>query len=173
MARVVELRRHTAAEGDVLTPEGVRAAVEIGRRLSGRYDLLVSSGAQRATQTLACLLAAGTVRCEAGVVVDPGFRSTREEEWFAVARHARSGSLEAFRAAAPDLVAEEAHLLGEALRRTFAALPPDGRALVVGHSPMHECAILGLTGVVVDPIAKGGAVLVIETEAGYRVEPVA
>src|SRR5207245_2029565 len=38
MARTVELRRHTASEGDALTLEGVRAAVEIGGRLQGAYD---------------------------------------------------------------------------------------------------------------------------------------
>ena len=54
MARYVELRRHTDSVGDVLTEEGTRAALEIGQRLIGPYALLVSSGAQRATQTLAC-----------------------------------------------------------------------------------------------------------------------
>jgi len=49
MARYVELRRHTDADGDVPTPEGVRAATEIGARLRDGYDLLVSTGAQRAT----------------------------------------------------------------------------------------------------------------------------
>ena len=53
MARYVELRRHTDSDGDALTDEGVRAALDIGRGLAGRYELLVSSGAQRATQTLA------------------------------------------------------------------------------------------------------------------------
>ena len=53
MAKYVELRRHTDNEADMLTPEGVRAAVEIGSHLAGSYDLLVSTGAQRATQTLA------------------------------------------------------------------------------------------------------------------------
>src|SRR5215217_4242258 len=52
MARYVELRRHTDSEGDALTEEGVRAALAMGGRLTGGYELLVSSGAQRATQTL-------------------------------------------------------------------------------------------------------------------------
>jgi broad specificity phosphatase PhoE len=56
MDRRVDLVRHTDSEGDVLTEVGVRVAMELGRRLAGGYDLLVSSGAQRATQTLACLL---------------------------------------------------------------------------------------------------------------------
>ncbi|TMF24760.1 MAG: hypothetical protein E6I31_03255 [Chloroflexi bacterium] len=49
--KTVELRRHTASDGDRLTPEGIAAAVQIGSRLEAPYDLLISSGAQRATQT--------------------------------------------------------------------------------------------------------------------------
>jgi hypothetical protein len=59
MARYIELRRHTDAEGDVLTEEGVREAVKIGANLECGYDLLVSTGAQRATQTLACPISKG------------------------------------------------------------------------------------------------------------------
>ena len=58
MSRLVELRRHTDNDGDVLTGKGVVAALRIGAGLAGGYRLGVSTGAQRATQTLACLLAA-------------------------------------------------------------------------------------------------------------------
>ena len=58
MAKRIELRRHTDNDGDVLTDEGARAALEIGSRLWGGYALLVSPGAQRATQTLACFAGA-------------------------------------------------------------------------------------------------------------------
>ena len=81
MAKHVELRRHTDADGDVLTPEGVRKATAIGARLEGGYDLLVSSGAQRATQTLACFLAGLGARVSGGVVVDTRLRSEREDRW--------------------------------------------------------------------------------------------
>ena len=37
MARYLELRRHTNNDGDALTEEGIRAALEIGRRLTGPY----------------------------------------------------------------------------------------------------------------------------------------
>jgi hypothetical protein len=43
MARYVELHRHTDNDGDALTEEGVRAALEIGRELAGGYELLVST----------------------------------------------------------------------------------------------------------------------------------
>lgn len=169
--KVVELRRHTANDGDVLTPEGVRAALEVGARLRAPYDLLVSSGAQRATQTLACFLAAMGTAHACGVTIEPGFRSEDEPRWFAAAKASGGGDLEAFRSADPDLVVAEAKRMGDALRRVLEALPEGGRALVVGHSPMHETAVYGLTGVVVEAIPKGGGVLVVEDAAGYRVEP--
>jgi hypothetical protein len=70
MARTVELRRHTDADGDVLTADGVRMAVEIGRRSPGAYDVLISSGAQRATQTAACFLAGMGRAVTGGVIVN-------------------------------------------------------------------------------------------------------
>src|SRR6266542_2274373 len=99
MAKYVELRRHTDADGDVLTPEGVRAAVEIGTHLTGGYDVLVSTGAQRATQTLACFLAGLGERVPQGVVVEPGLRSAAEERWRAAYEKAGSGTLQALREA--------------------------------------------------------------------------
>ena len=43
MGREIEVRRHTDADGDVLTAEGVRAALTIGAGLRGEYDLAVST----------------------------------------------------------------------------------------------------------------------------------
>ena len=168
--KTVELRRHTASDGDLLTPEGVSAAVAIGEQLGAEYDLLVSSGAQRATQTLACFLAGLGRRLSCGVTVDAGFRSTQEERWRDVAKRSGGGSLEAFIQADPDLVADEAKTMGDALRRIFDQLPEGGRAIVVGHSPMHETAIYGLTGTIVPPISKGAGVLVVHDGDAYRVE---
>src|SRR5438094_10628998 len=84
--KTVELRRHTASDGDRLTPDGIAAAVEIGSRLEAPYDLLISSGAQRATQTLASFLAGSGQRSPGGVTVDESFRSALEERWVTAAR---------------------------------------------------------------------------------------
>ena len=173
MARTVELRRHTDAEGDVLSPEGVQAAIEIGRRLEGEYTLLISSGAQRATQTLACFLAGMSRQQACGVTVNTGFRSSVEERWFEAARRAEGKDLEAFRKVDPELVEKEAALLGEVLGAVLRSLPEHGRALVVGHSPTTEAAVLGLTGQVLQPVAKGGGVTVVEESGRHRVEPLA
>ena len=170
MAKYVELRRHTDADGDVLTEEGVRAATTIGAALQGGYDLCASTGAQRATQTLACFLAALGERVPGGVVVEAGLRSEREDRWREAYRKAGSGSLEAMRAADPKLVEEDSAALGAALGRVLDALPDGGRALVVGHSPTNEAAVLGLTGEIVDPISKGDGVLIVADEQTFRIE---
>ena len=171
MSREVELWRHTDADGDVLTAEGVEAAQEIGARLRGGYDLAVSTGAQRATQTLACFIAALGQQVAGGVVVEPGLRSHVEDRWRAAYQKAGSGALGALREADPELVAEDSERLGTALRRVLARLPEGGRALVVGHSPTNEAAILGLTGEIVAPLAKGAGVLLVASDDGYQVEP--
>jgi hypothetical protein len=51
----------------------------------------------------------------------------------------------------------------------FDMLPDGGRALVVGHSPTNEAAVLGLTGQVIGPLGKGGCVLIVDDEGRYSV----
>ena len=171
MPRFVELRRHTDNDGDVLTDEGVAAALRVGAGLAGGYQLGVSTGAQRATQTLACFLAALGRPVPGGVTVEPGLRSEREDRWRAAFQRAGSGELEALRAADPELVAEDSAALGAALGRVLERLEDGQRALVVGHSPTNEAAVLGLTGRTVAPLSKGAGVLVVDGGDGYQVEP--
>ena len=172
MAKSVELRRHTASDGDVLTEDGVRDAVAVGRSLAGDYAVVISSGAQRSTQTAACFLAGLGSRVDGGVIVDERFRSSVEDRWRDAYEQAGAGDIESFRKADPDLVEKESALLGEALRAVFEALPPGGRALIVGHSPMQEAAAYGLTGTAIYPLKKGASVLVVEEdEDSYKVEP--
>jgi broad specificity phosphatase PhoE len=168
--KYLELRRHTDADGDILTEEGVRAAMAIGARLEGGYDLLVSTGAQRATQTLACFIAARGEPVPGGVIVETGLRSKQEERWRDAYRKAGSGELEAMRGADPELVEDDSAALAAGLQRVLDALPEGGRALVVGHSPTNEAAVLGLTGEIVEPLAKGAGVLVVAEDEGFRVQ---
>jgi broad specificity phosphatase PhoE len=170
MARELEVRRHTDNDGDVLSVEGVRAALEIGARLGGGYDLAVSTGTQRATQTLGCFLAALGEKVPGGVVVEPGLRSRVEDRWRAAYERAGSGALAALREADPELVETESAVLGEALRAVLDRVADGGRALVVGHSPTNEAAVLGLTGKEVKPLAKGAGVIVVAGQDGFRVE---
>lgn len=171
MARYVELRRHTDNTDDTLSPDGVRRAMEIGANLPGGYQLLVSTGAQRATQTLACFLSAMGQKVPEGVEVEEGLRSRVEERWKAAYQSAGSGELEALRSADPELVEQDSAALAAALRRVLDRLPDGARALVVGHSPTNEAAVFGLTGDIVAPMAKGDGVLLVSEDERFRVEP--
>jgi broad specificity phosphatase PhoE len=154
MTKTLVLLRHTDNDGDVLSDEGVAAAVDLGSRLKGDYALAVSTGAQRATQTVACILAAGA-RATGGVVVEAGLRSDAEDRWRDAYQEAGGGELGDFRRVAPDFVEAEARALGAALRRVADRLEDGQRALIVGHSPTNEAAVLGLTGEEIASMSKG------------------
>jgi broad specificity phosphatase PhoE len=171
MARFVELRRHTDNDGDVLSDGGVAAALRLGAGLAGGYRVAVSTGAQRATQTVGCLLAALGQAVPDGVVVEPGLRSEREDRWRAIAKEADGDDLAAMRAVDPGFVDEESAALGAALRRVLERLGEGDRALAVGHSPTNEAAVLGLTGELVAPIAKGGGILLTHDQGTFQVDP--
>lgn len=171
VAKYLELRRHTDNDDDALSADGVRKALAIGAGLQGNYEVLVSTGAQRATQTLACFVAGLGQKVSGGVVVEEGLRSKIEDRWKAAYQEAGSGGLHALRSADPELVEQDSATLGAALRRVIDRLSDGGRALLVGHSPTNEAAVLGLTGVVVEPMSKGGGVLVVEEDESFRVEP--
>ena len=171
MSKEIELRRHTDSDGDALTEEGVKAALEVGGGLRGGYDVLVSTGAQRATQTLACFACALGQRVPGGALVEPGLRSEREDRWREAYQEAGSGELAALRSADPELVAEDSAALSAALSRVLNRLSDGGKALVVGHSPTNEAAVLGLSGEIVEPMSKGSGVLLVVDEEEARVEP--
>lgn len=170
MARTIDVRRHTDNDGDVLSSEGLAAAVALGEALTGEIAFAVSSGAQRATQTLACALGATGLRVPCGVLVEPGLRSAVEDRWKEAATRAGDARMSAVRAVNPGLVDGEAEVLGAALRRVLDQLSDGNRALVVGHSPTNEAAVLGLTGEEVDPMGKGAGVRLTEQSGGFRVE---
>jgi hypothetical protein len=135
------------------------------------YAAFVSTGAARATRMLEILRhAAGQDRTPVTLVT--GLRSLVEDRWRQAAKAAGKGAdLDAIRAVDPDLVERESFLLASALRQVVEGLPEGGRALVVGHSPTNEAAVLGLTGQVVTPVGKGEGILLIEDGGEYRLEP--
>lgn len=167
MAKEIELRRHTDNDGDVLTVEGVGKAVEIGTGLRGGYRLAAASPAARALQTVACLLAGLGETVHDGVLVEPGLRSSREDDWRAAYSKAGSGDLGSLREADPNLVRDDSAALANGLRSIFDLLDDGDRALAVGHSPTSEAAVYGLTGEDIDPLGKGEGVIVAEAEGRY------
>jgi broad specificity phosphatase PhoE len=168
--RSVELRRHTDNDGDQLSDEGVEQAREIGSRLSPPYDLYVSTGAGRATQTLEIWRDA--VGDDKPLTEELGLRSDHEDRWKEAYQKAGSGELARMREVDPDFVREDSASLAAALSSVFDRLPEGGKALVCGHSPTNEAAVLGLTGETISPLAKGAGVRVThEDDGSHRVEP--
>lgn len=141
--------------------------------MTGRYQLAVSSGAQRATQAAACLLAGHGHPVAGGVTVDPALRSAHESRWIELIGQAGADDLAAIRALDPAFVATEATALAGVLTRVLAALAEGGAALVVGHSPTNEAAVLGLTGTLVPPLAKGKGVRITAAGGQFTVTPLA
>lgn len=168
--RRLEIRRHAAKgtdlAGDCLSPAGIEQAYQLGRSLRVGYTHLYSSGAQRATQTLACLLAGMGRRVLTGVVVRPGLGSPREEEWRAAARAAGDARLEHLLAQNESLVREESQRLAEELRAILGELPEGAYALAIGHSPLAECGIYGLTGKIFPALRECEGFLVTEHKGG-------
>lgn len=169
MVKQIELRRHTDNDGDVLTPEGVGAAVTLGRGLSGEYRFVASSSARRAIQTAGCLLAGLGETVVGGVIVEPGLRSEREDAWRAAFSKTGRRDLGSLRVVDPDLVEEDSVELAAGLRSLFGRLVDGERALAIGHSPTLEAAVLGLTGEVIGPLDKGEGVVITEDQGEFAV----
>jgi phosphohistidine phosphatase SixA len=168
--KTVELRRHTDNDGDKLSDEGVRKAREIGTRLSAPYELYISTGAVRATQTLEILRDA--VGDDKPIQDETGLRSDHEDQWRELYQRAGSGELARMRTVDPDFVREDSASLGAALGSVFDRLAEGGKALVCGHSPSNEAAVLGLTGQTIGALTKGAGVRVTRQDDGsYKVEP--
>jgi phosphohistidine phosphatase SixA len=169
--RYLELYRHTDNDGDQLSADGIASAQQIGReRLHPPYDLFVSTGARRATEMLEILRdAAG--QHDAQVIQQTGLRSVVEDRWRNAAKTAGSSEVEKIRLVDPELVEKETLYLGDALRRVVDWLPDGGRALVVGHSPTNEAAVLGVTATPIAPLGKGDGVLVVEDHGHFTVTP--
>ncbi|CAN5506884.1 hypothetical protein BH18ACT8_BH18ACT8_14350 [soil metagenome] len=167
--KTIELRRHTDNDDDELSDEGVRHAREIADHLSPPYDLYVSTGAGRATQTVEIWRDA--VGDNEPIQEEPGLRSDHEDRWKAAYQKADSGELARMREVAADFVAEDSASLGAALGRVFDRLPDAGSALACGHSPTNEAAVLGLTGELIGSLDKGAGVRIVQEDDGsFRVE---
>ena len=169
MVRFLELRRHTDNDGDGLSPEGIVAAVTLGQTLTGDYAAVWTSGAQRATQTAACLIAGLGQPVPRGVIVETGLRSQNEDEWRAAYRTAGAGDFESLRRVAPQFVDRESEVLAAGLRSIFEHLSEGEHGLAIGHSPTNEAGVYGLTGVLVAPLGKGDGVIITADADGYTV----
>jgi phosphohistidine phosphatase SixA len=168
--KTVELRRHAAREkgADALSAEGRAQAERVGRGLPA-YDAVFVSPARRAAETVEAF-ARGAGRPFPSPTVVPGLASEAEDRWRAAARAAGSSRVDALRAVDPGLVEAEGGRLAGVLAGLVERVPEGGRALAVGHSPLIEAGVLGLTGRVVEPLGECEGVALTLEGGQWRVE---
>jgi broad specificity phosphatase PhoE len=168
--RALELRRHAPRDpqADRLSPEGRRLAEEVGRDLPGGYAVLFSSPAERAAETAAWFLRGLGQQLPGGHGVSDGLGSAVEDRWRAAAKAAGTGRIDAVRRQDPSLVDEESRRLAAGVRELLTHVPEAGRGLAVGHSPLIEAAVHGLTGQVIDPLKECEGVLLEEDGGEIR-----
>jgi broad specificity phosphatase PhoE len=165
--KVLELRRHAPrdSESDRLSEDGRRLAEEVGRSLPGGYDAVFSSPAKRAAETIAYFLKGLGQPLPHNHVVSEGLTTPVEDRWRAAGKAAGSGRIDELEKLDAALVQEESARLAQAVRDLFERIPEDRRGLAVGHSPLIEAAVYGLTGGVIDPLEECHGVL-LEQDAG-------
>lgn len=176
--RSLELRRHSKRnpEADELTEEGRGLALRVGRDLPGGYDALFTSPATRSAQTAAWFLRGLGQQLPAIHGISDGLASPVEDRWRSSAKGAGMGRIDTIRKVDPDLVEKESARLADTIRGLLSEVPEGGRGLAVGHSPLLEAAVFGLSGEVIEPLSECEGVL-LEEDAGeirlvreYRLE---
>jgi phosphohistidine phosphatase SixA len=140
--RTLELRRHARRDPKVdrLSPEGRLQAEEVGRTLGGPFAFVFVSPAERAAETVAFFLRGLGQQLPPHAVV-PGLAATGNDGSALAMARVVSALL--------DTVTE-----GE-------------RALAVGHTPLIERAVLGLTGRELEPLGECEGVLLTQEDDGH------
>lgn len=167
--RALELRRHSSRdpESDRLSEQGQALALRVGKDLPGGYSIVFVSPAQRAAETAAWFLRGLGQRLPEHAVSDD-LASPVEDRWRSAAKTAGTGRIDAVEKVDADLVEKESQRLGEGLRRLVASIPEGARGLAVGHSPLLESAVYGLTGEIIEPLSECEGLLLEEEGAEVR-----
>jgi broad specificity phosphatase PhoE len=161
--RALELRRHSSRdpEADRLSEQGQALALRVGKDLPGGYSVVFVSPAQRAAETVAWFLRGLGQRLPEHAVAEE-LTSPAEDRWRAAAKTAGTGRVDAVENVDPDLVEKESQRLADGIRRLLGSVPENDRGLAVGHSPLIEAAVYGLTGQVLEPLSECEGVLLEE-----------
>ncbi len=144
--RSLEVRRHAQRDpkADRLSPEGRAQAEDVGRSLAGGYAVVFVSSAERAAETAAWFLRGlGEQLPPHGVI--PGLAGKGED-------------------------GEAPQELAKVVRGLLERVPEGGRGLAVGHTPLIETAVVGLTGLEIAPLGECEGVLLTEDGGTITVE---
>ncbi len=170
--RRLEVRRHAPRDPDEdrLSSDGELLAEEIGRTLEGPYALLVTSPARRAAETAAWFLRGAKHPLPPSHGISEGLAPPATDRWVLAAKAAGTTRMDALETLDPDLVREGAAAYAKELRRILGDVPEGGRGLAIGHTPMLEAGVYGLTGTVIEPLRACEGVLLTEEDGNVRVE---
>lgn len=143
--RTLELRRHARRDptADRLSPDGQAQARSVGAALTGGYQVVFISPAQRAAETVAWMLR-GLGEQLPGHAVIPGL-------------------------AAQDNDGSPLAMAG-VVAALLDAVPDQGRGLAVSHTPLIERAVLGLTARELEPLGECEGVLLSKADDDAPVE---
>lgn len=142
--RSLELRRHARRDptADRLSPEGRAQAEDLGRSLGTPFDAVFVSPAQRVAETVAWILRGmGTQLPPHEVVPGLGGRDGQGPEEMAAV-----------------------------VREMLGRLPDGARGLAIGHTPLIERAVLGLTGIEIEPLAECEGIRVTDRDGRILVD---
>jgi phosphohistidine phosphatase SixA len=139
--KILELRRHAERDRteDRLSVEGREHAEAVGRELRGPYNVVFVSPARRAAETAALFLRGSGQQLPTHAVV-PGLAGKEIDDGAAA--------------------------LGAVISDIIDEVPDGGIGLAVGHTPLIEDAVLGLTGVRIDPLGECEGVRITRTDDG-------
>jgi broad specificity phosphatase PhoE len=169
--RSLELRRHAPRDPDAdrLSENGRALALHVGKDLPGGYAAVFTSPAKRAAETAAWFLRGLGQQLPQDHGVAEGLASTVEDRWRAAAKAAGTGRIDTVRRHDPELVDEDSRRLADGVLEVLAHIPDGGRGLAVGHSPLIEAAVYGLTGQVIEPLKECEGVALEQDEGDVRV----
>lgn len=143
-------------------------AEQVGRGLSGPYEAIFTSTAKRAAETAAFLLRGLDQKLPENHLVTDGLSSTIEDRWRSAAKAAGTGRIDEVANQDEELVREESSRLADAVRDLFERIPDGAKGLGIGHSPLIEAAIYGLTGSVIEPLKECEGVLLEQANEKIR-----
>ncbi len=129
--------------------EGIKLARNVGaEQMSGKnYTHVLTSTFFRTMQT-ACAFAEGagdfTV---ARFDTSEALNSEEMKEWGAYIKLHGARLVQS-----EDLIVEESGRMADGFQALCSRLPENARMLAVGHAPLLECLVFGLTGAVIDPL---------------------
>jgi phosphohistidine phosphatase SixA len=143
--KALELRRHARRDPDAdrLSPDGLAQAEEVGRTLVGGYAVVFVSSAQRTAETAARLFG--------GL----GFSLPEPRVVAGLAGHGTDGTPASLAAVVADILRQ---------------IPEGSLGLAVGHTPLIEKAVLGLTGRRIEPLSECEGVLLTQDGDEVRAE---